>query len=232
MPAQNPSTSPASAPQPQPANNPHRATGKPCGRPRKYPEGVKAHLKAVKAEKRAQQAATLATLQASTPIAPTVRPLPPSLQAVSPYPTSEEVTKLIVDGGFDLTELGQSCACATGLLSAILELLTHKAAFKATGLRWSILHLFCAWSSDFERLYRVALVKLDEKRVQVLREAAFERAVVGAERGVWFNGVKVGVESVPSDKMNELMLRGLDPSTFGKASEDNQNQAVQVNITL
>ena len=232
MTAQNHSTSPASATQPQPDTKSHRATGKPCGRPRKYPEGVKAHIKAVRLANRAQQAATLATLQASTPIAPTVRPLPPSLQAVAPYPTSEEVQRLIVNGGFDLTELGQSCACATGLLSAILELLTHKAAFKATGLRWSILHLFCAWSSDFERLYRAALLKLDEKRVQVLREAAFERAVTGSERGVWFNGVKVGVENVPSDKMHELMLRGLDPETFGKAREDGQNQAVQVNITL
>jgi len=225
-------TSPNSAPQPQPDTKSHRATGKPCGRPRKYPEGVKAHLKAVKAEKRAQQAATLATLQASTPVVPTVRPLPPSLINVAPYPTSEEVEKMVREGGFDLTELGQSCACATGLLSAILELLTHKAAFAATGLRWSILHLFCAWSSDFERLYRAALLKLDEKRVQVLREAAFERAVVGAERGVWFNGVKVGVENIQSDKMAELMLRGLDPSTFGKVDGEGNQQAVQVNITL
>jgi hypothetical protein len=81
-------------------------------------------------------------------------------------------------------------------------------------------------------LYRAALLKLDNKRVQVLREAAFERAVVGAERGVWFNGVKVGAENIPSDKMAELMLRGLDPETFGKANEDNKSQAVQVNITL
>jgi len=241
MTANNPSTSPASAPQPIPATKPHRATGNAPGRPRKHPEGYKAHLKAVRLANKAQQAAQAATVapasqslaaQAPQTVQNAPRPLPPYLQAVSPYPTSEEVTKLIVEGGFDLTELGTPCAHATGLLSALLELMTHKAAFEATGTRWSVLHMFCAWSSDFDRLYKVALRKLDEKRVQVLREAAFERAVTGAERGVWFNGVKVGAENVPSDKMTELMLRGLDPATFGKAGEDGNTQAVQVNITL
>jgi hypothetical protein len=32
--------------------------------------------------------------------------------------------------------------------------------------------------------------------------------------------------------MHELLLRGLDPATFGRASEEGNQQAVQVNITL
>ena len=214
---------------------------KPNGRPRKYPEGVKAHLKALRAEKRAQQAAQLATVaascqslaaQAPQTVQNTPRPLPPYLQAVAPYPTSEEVEKMVVEGGFELTELGTPCAHATGLLSALLELLTHKAAFEATGTRWSVLHMFCAWSSDFERLYKAVLRKLDEKRVQVLRDEAFEWACSQKSKGVYHNGKRIDTEAVHSDKMHELMLRGLDPETFGKASEDGTSQAVQVNITL
>ena len=220
-----PSTSHVNPTQPQPAT-------KSPGRPRKHPEGCKAHLQAVKALNRANNAATLATLQASTPVAPTVRPLPPSLVGVSAYPVSVEVETMVMEGDFDLSELGQSYAHATGLLSAIIELLTHREAFEVTGLRWSTLHLFCAWSNDFDRLYRLVLRKLDEKRVQVLKEAAFDRAVKGNERGVYHDGKKIAVEYYPSDKMHELLLRGLDPATFGKVDNQCQQQAVQVNITL
>jgi len=139
---------------------------------------------------------------------------------------------MVVEGGFDLTELGTSCAHATGLLSALLELMTHKAAFEATGTRWSVLHMFCAWCSDFDRLYRVALRKLDEKRVQVLRDEAFEWACSQKSKGVYHDGKRIDTEAVHSDKMHELLLRGLDPATFGKAGEDGNTQAVQVNITL
>ena len=36
----------------------------------------------------------------------------------------------------------------------------------------------------------------------------------------------------PSDKMADLLLRGLDPATFGKVDSEGSQQAVQVNITL
>lgn len=224
MTSTNDAASPSSPAKPQP----HRATGKPTGRPRKYPEGVKAHLKALNAEKRAQQAAIVA----ATPKAPTVRPLPPWLMTVQPYDTSEEVEKLIVEGDFELADLGTPCAHAKGLMSALLEHLTHKAAFEATGLKWSYLAIFCAWSDGFDRLYKRVLAKLDEKRVLVLKEAAYERAVKGNERGIYHDGRKIAVEYYPSDKMHELMLRGLDPATFGKVDGDGSQQAVQVNITL
>lgn len=228
MTAQNHSTSPNSATQPQPATKSHRATGKPCGRPRKHPEGYKKHLQQVKALERAKQAAIVA----ATPKLPTVRPLPPWCQSVQPYPVNEEVEKMVISGGFDLADLGTPCAHAKGVLSALLEHLTHKAAFEVTGLKWSHLAIFCAWSSDFELLYKQVLLKLDEKRVLVLKEAAYERAVKGNERGVYHDGRKIAVEYYPSDKMHELLLRGLDPATFGKVDGEGNQQAVQVNITL
>lgn len=241
MTATDSTTNHASAPQGHPATKAHRATGNAPGRPRKYPEGVKAHLKAVRAEKRAQQAAQAATvasasqsLAAQTPqtVQNSPRPLPPWLMTLQPYDTSEEVEKLIVEGDFELADLGTPCAHAKGLMSALLEHLTHKAAFEATGLKWSYLAIFCAWSDGFDRLYKRVLAKLDEKRVLVLKEAAYERAVKGNERGIYHDGRKIAVEYYPSDKMHELMLRGLDPATFGKVDGEGSQQAVQVNITL
>lgn len=221
--------------------NPSSKSPKPNGRPRKYPEGVKAHLKAVRLANRAQQAAQLATVapasQSLTPATPQTvqkppRPLPTYLQAVAPYPTSSLVEDEITGGGFDLTELGASCAHATGFLSALLECLTHNGAFDLCGFKWGVVANWEQLSPGFRDLYAVCLRKLDNLRVKVLKDAAFQRATVGTPRGIYWNGAKVAVEHYPSDKMHELLLRGLDPETFGKASEDGTSQAVQVNITL
>ena len=220
-----PSTSHVNPTQPQPAT-------KSPGRPRKHPEGCKAHLQAVKALNRANNAATLATLQASTPVAPTVRPLPPYLQIVSPYPTSSLVEDEIKSGGFSLVELGASCAHATGFLSALLECLTHNGAFDRCGFKWGVVANWEQLSPGFRDLYAICLRKLDDLRVRVLKDAAFQRATVGTARGIYWNGAKVATEHCPSDKMHELLLRGLDPATFGKVDGQGQQQAVQVNITL
>ena len=241
MTSENNDISHASASSPKP----HRSTGKPCGRPRKYPEGVKKHLKALNAEKRAQQATQASTVgpvsQSLTPSTPqnvvkppaqTVRPLPNYLQAVSPYPTSEIVESEIVSGGFSLVDLGASCAHATGFLSALLEYLTHNVAFEVCGFRWGVVANWEQLSPGFRDLYAICLRKLDDLRVKVLKDAAFQRATVGSARGIYWNGAKVATEHYPSDKMTDLLLRGLDPATFGKVDGQGQQQAVQVNITL
>ena len=231
-------TSTASATQPIPVTNKG-------GRPRKHPEGYRAHMQAVRLANQAQQAAQLATVAATsqslTPAMPqtvqkptvqTVRPLPPSLQTLSPYPTNEAVLITMSEGDFNLTDLGQSHAHATGFLSALLETGTHRKAFAATGMCWPHLHVFEGWCSGFGCLYRAILAKLDAQRVRVLRDEAYEWANSDKRRNIYHDGKIIDSEALHSDKMHDLLLRGLDPETFGKASEDGTSQAVQVNITL
>lgn len=136
------------------------------------------------------------------------------------------------EGDFSLTDLGQSHAHATGFLSALLETGTHRKAFEATGLCWPHLHVFEGWCSGFGCLYRAILAKLDAQRVRVLRDEAYEWANSDKRRNIYHDGKIIDSEALHSDKMHDLLLRGLDPETFGRASEDNQIQAVQVNITL
>lgn len=220
MPAVNPSTSPASAPQPQPAT-------KSPGRPRK-PRNAAAQAPASVIAPTGQ-AVAVATPQN---VQNTPRPLPPSLVGVPAYSVSLEIEGEEQRGGFDLQELGLARAHALGFLSALLECCIHYEALERCGMAWGLIGYWEQLSPGFRGLYAVVLRLLDARRVQNLRDAAYKRATKGKAVGVWFNGKRVGEEQEPSDKMADLLLRGLDPETFGKAGEDNQSQAVQVNITL
>jgi hypothetical protein len=177
----------------------------------------------------AQRAADAAAL-ASAP--PPVRPLPPSLVNLPPYRSTEAVESAIAEGDFSLAGLGHSRAHAVGFLSALMELGTHRKALSATGLIWPHLHIFQGWCPAYGQLYRAILAKLDAQRIQILRDEAFEWATGGKSRGIYHDGKQIDTEAVHSDKLHDLLLRGLDPQTFGRAGNDAPQQAVQVNITL
>ena len=160
------------------------------------------------------------------------RPLPPSLVGKPVLQTSDEVQQLVLEGDFDLGELGQSCTCALGLLSALLEHMTHKRAFEKSGLRWSTLGMFRAWCPDYDRLYRLVLVKLEETRVLVLRDEAFEWAAGHKKKGIYHDGKRIDEEVVHSDKMHDLLLRGLDPQTFGRVGDTENKAPIILNINV
>lgn len=55
----------------------------------------------------------------------------------------------------------------------------------------------------------------------------------GEDEGVHgISWLKVGEEYVPSDKMAELMLRGLDPATFGRVNEQGSGVGPKVIINV
>lgn len=156
----------------------------------------------------------------------------PSVINLKPYPISKDLeSELEIEGNqIELSELGESQAHALGFLSALIETGRFGQAVQKTGLRWSIIHRFCAACPDYQRLYKAVMERLNETRVQLLRDVALDRALVGTPRGIYWNGQKVAEEVYPSDKMTELLLRGLDPETFGAAGESGPAVAVQVNI--
>lgn len=160
------------------------------------------------------------------------KPLMPCLADVPVFPCDELVEYLVETGEYDLSGLGATRAHALGFLSALLDRLTHRAALRACGLPWGVVANWSQMSEGYRRLYHACRNILEEHRVQLLRDAAYERAVEGVRRGVWHNGAKVGDEIVYSDKLTELLLKGMDPETFGRVEDRDAGQRVQINITL
>ena len=162
---------------------------------------------------------------------PYARPgLTPALRALKIYPCTDAVLEMMHKEDIRLEGLGESQAHALGLLSALLVEGSHKRAFERTGLCWPYIHIFGLWDEGFTRLYQAVLGVINSERVQILRDEAMERATKGQPRGVYWNGKQVATEYYPSDKLTELLLRGLDPETFGAAGESGPAVAVQVNI--
>lgn len=48
----------------------------------------------------------------------------------------------------------------------------------------------------------------------ILEQAAFDRAVRGIPRGVWYKGERVGEEAEPSDGLLRFLLKGAKPSKY------------------
>lgn len=162
---------------------------------------------------------------------PYARPgLTPALRALKIYPCTDAVLEMMHKEDIRLEGLGESQAHALGLLSALLVEGSHKRAFERTGLCWPYIHIFGLWDEGFTRLYQAVLGVINSERVQILRDEAMERATKGQPRGVYWNGKQVATEYYPSDKLTELLLRGLDPETFGAAGDSGPSVAVQVNI--
>lgn len=159
-----------------------------------------------------------------------VIPMMPSLLRVAPYKVSDEVTDMLAVERPDLSALGECLDHALGFLAALLEHGRLKAALDACGVPWSIVRYFFRGCPDYWRIYQDIHEALNEQRVQALRDAAYDRATKGQPRGIYWDGKRIATEHYPSDKLAEFLLQGLDPDTFGAASEQGAGVAVQIHI--
>ena len=158
------------------------------------------------------------------PVYPSAANLP------APLPASDDVEMMA--NGVCLHTLGNLRAHALGFLSALLAQYTHRRAFAATGLSFCHISSWQALCPEFGQLYRLVLQEVDVRKAQVLEDEAFEWACSQKSKGIYHDGKRIDTEAVHSDKMHDLMLRGLLPGKYGKVDGEGSQQAVQVNITL
>jgi hypothetical protein len=136
-------------------------------------------------------------------------------------PPSDEVNGLA--NKRDLRLLGNTLGHALGFVTALLEHLTHRKAMEVTGLSWSNVAFFKTVCPEFQELMIEVKALVDERRVEVLEDSAYNKSIEGAKL--------IPGHLPPSDTMHKVMLSALNPSRYGK-EEGGQRQAVQVNITL
>jgi hypothetical protein len=107
---------------------------------------------------------------------------------------------------------------------AKLGLWTHAA--RAAGISYPSVKRWCREDPDFAERCNDAL----EAFADILEEAAIQRGVKGVERTIYGNGgpgqgtVPVGSETVYSDRLLELTLKGSRPKKY--------RESVQVNATV
>ncbi len=154
-----------------------------------------------------------------------------------PYPASDDIQAIIHRGqaggnGYDLHELGQLRACAIGFLSALLQRLTHKSALEATGLQWLDIAHWQAHCPGYAQLYAAVRDEVDARKLQVIEDEAFEWAASMKRKGIYHEGKKVDEEAVHSDRLHEVLLRGMRPDRYGRLADQSSQQAVIINIDI
>lgn len=81
---------------------------------------------------------------------------------------------------------------------------------KAVGLNPQVIYN----RRDKDESFRAALLKYSEQATDALEAEAYNRAVVGEDKDVWFQGRKVGIEVIKSDSLLKLLLQANNPDKF------------------